>query len=726
MSSPQAVATTLQTGFTVANPRQPALPLALPDRSVTADTLEDAYVRFIFYCNPALPPDADTNSLREAFANPPRSGGKSFSPFVIFELVRRFYRKEIKTWTELTTTLGVEPPDLAKDESVQKIAQYGVRLKKWMNSMHVKAFFEYLMDIENDYWTSIPDDPDPTGRPVRDGVAIEDDMALRALLPHIRPKRGRRRPEPDDVAGSPAAQRPRLSPPSAIDGHRGSWSAHPDARGQVLPMDPSRPGAVAAWSSNDTVQTPLSRYPNSAITPSTRSSFWDDALEPRSAITPSKPKLSAHRRGPKNVSSAWKPQGADSSVKLRGRPPIHRTPVEPPANPPNPPIASNAPHPSNPSPMTSWAPTPDSNPSDPPPVQMAPKDPIPMMPDAAQMHPQIRNQVSPYAQVDAQVRIIPPSAPPGLLVPGMGVQPLDAGARPARPSISLQVPERQGGTVRLATPPLPPPLPPPPPIPMMPMNGQPANDIPTLPGAGQGLPPPPPPPPQQPPPPLSQMPQANGWDPFSQPSTARANEPNNVPTSAGSASQAGPEKDVPKYFFEDLDDRTNLDGLISYFTHVLHNSDWVDPQGNQQEIAGLDECTAMVNATIEHMYKNAESSQAFLINLAALCGAKMLMSNRPRCYRVETSEGVYSYYFDWQYRFGPLKGQFTMTHSVPVTMWKKPGPGERNEASQEEEGLTAQQWQAKYGALMDEIEKRDRELFDMQNKVIGAMKGDPI
>jgi hypothetical protein len=132
MSSPQAVATTKQangSSFTVANPRQSAIQPVLPDRNVTADTIEDAYVCFIFYCNPALPSDADTNSLREAFANPPKSGGKSFSPFVIYELVQRFYRKEIKTWTELTTRLGVEPPDLSKDESVQKVAQYGVRLK---------------------------------------------------------------------------------------------------------------------------------------------------------------------------------------------------------------------------------------------------------------------------------------------------------------------------------------------------------------------------------------------------------------------------------------------------------------------------------------------------------------------------------------------------------------------------------------------------------------------
>lgn len=101
----------------------------LPDRHVNSSTIEDAYVSFIFYCNPALPLDSDTESLREAFRTPPKSGGKVFSTFAVFELVRKFYQREIKTWTELTTTLGVEPPDLAKDESAQKVAQYGVRLK---------------------------------------------------------------------------------------------------------------------------------------------------------------------------------------------------------------------------------------------------------------------------------------------------------------------------------------------------------------------------------------------------------------------------------------------------------------------------------------------------------------------------------------------------------------------------------------------------------------------
>lgn len=120
----------------------------LPDRNVTTKTIEDAYVDFILYCNPSLPLTADIEALREAFRNPPRSGGKVFSPFTIYELVKKFYDKEIKTWTELTTTLGVEPPDPSKDESAQKIAQYGVRLK--VRDQHLDHCLQRLTAAEMD------------------------------------------------------------------------------------------------------------------------------------------------------------------------------------------------------------------------------------------------------------------------------------------------------------------------------------------------------------------------------------------------------------------------------------------------------------------------------------------------------------------------------------------------------------------------------------------------
>lgn len=113
----------------------------LPDRAVTAATLEDAYVKFIFYCNPAVPADQDTQALRDAFSNPPKSAGKSFETFTVYHLVLQFLRKEIKTWTELTIKLGVEPPDPKKDESAQKVTQYGVRLKVREGYRHWEANF---------------------------------------------------------------------------------------------------------------------------------------------------------------------------------------------------------------------------------------------------------------------------------------------------------------------------------------------------------------------------------------------------------------------------------------------------------------------------------------------------------------------------------------------------------------------------------------------------------
>jgi hypothetical protein len=117
------------------NGRQPPVAIfvrpTLPDRNVTGATIEDAYVRFILYCNPAVPLDVDTAELREAFRTPPKSEGKTFSSYVLFELIKQLDSKTIKTWAELAVKLGVEPPDhdKSKKQSSQKIQQYAVRLK---------------------------------------------------------------------------------------------------------------------------------------------------------------------------------------------------------------------------------------------------------------------------------------------------------------------------------------------------------------------------------------------------------------------------------------------------------------------------------------------------------------------------------------------------------------------------------------------------------------------
>ena len=101
----------------------------LPDKEVTAETIEDAYVQFIWYCNPTLASTYSTDELRRGFGSVPRADGKTFQTWTLFELVKRLERGEIATWNILVLELGVEKPDTSKGQSGQKLGQYAVRLK---------------------------------------------------------------------------------------------------------------------------------------------------------------------------------------------------------------------------------------------------------------------------------------------------------------------------------------------------------------------------------------------------------------------------------------------------------------------------------------------------------------------------------------------------------------------------------------------------------------------
>ena len=101
----------------------------LPSAAITADNVDDAYVQFIFYCNPTIPLSTDTGELRRGFRSPPKTDGKVFDTFVLFGLIKRLEAKEIETWSQLVIELGVEPPDPVKNQSTQKVQQFAVRLK---------------------------------------------------------------------------------------------------------------------------------------------------------------------------------------------------------------------------------------------------------------------------------------------------------------------------------------------------------------------------------------------------------------------------------------------------------------------------------------------------------------------------------------------------------------------------------------------------------------------
>lgn len=112
----------------------------LPPRDVTDDTLDDAYVAFVLYCNPIVAPSTDTTELRKGFRAPPKSDGKTFNTFTLLGLIRRFESKEIRTWTQLALQLGVESPVMEKNQSAQKVQQYAVRLKvRWIRSLLLRS-----------------------------------------------------------------------------------------------------------------------------------------------------------------------------------------------------------------------------------------------------------------------------------------------------------------------------------------------------------------------------------------------------------------------------------------------------------------------------------------------------------------------------------------------------------------------------------------------------------
>ena len=338
---------------------------SLPSRNVNEGNIAETYAAFILYCNPSFPLSTDTTELKRLFQGPPRSDGKNFKIWTLLELLQKFDQKEIKTWSQLVLELGVERPSAEKGQSAQKVQQYSVRLKRWLRAMHVDAFFEFLMGKRHPYFVQIPPAHISGPEMTRDGVPFEEDMALKALNPSLRPKRGRRKNEEgDERASSDAPPRPKRSqlnatssmddsgssnpqygyPRSAVpqsahpglssrsEGEEESWDRPTMPRSAIEPPNALLvPGTSMAnqmnrhlsWRLQRSGNEPTTPHPLSAVTPRTTSALDEAFDEPQSALTPSKGRT-RRRHGPA-VSSAWHSTGRGSGGKLRGRPPTNRS-----------------------------------------------------------------------------------------------------------------------------------------------------------------------------------------------------------------------------------------------------------------------------------------------------------------------------------------------------------------------------------------------------------------
>jgi hypothetical protein len=591
--------------------------------------------------------------------------------------------------------------------------------------MHVDAFFEYLMDRPHQYWTELPPASTPVIETGRDGVAAEDDMALRALLPQIKPRRGRKKPEDDDIGKSPSQRPSPLQdeyPPSARPEANEPWSAHPDGRGSVFLFpsapDPMRLNAPMGqppaqhWSGNDVAQTPLTAYPHpqSALTPITRNAFWADPSEPRSAITPSKPRSTSRRHGAKVVSSAWRSAG--TTGKTRGRPPINRG-----ANPDGPFSAF---------PAISEAQTPTFKLPSPTPDRRVPHSAI--TPNTRTIPPP---EPSPTRLPGLPPPPAPPAPPPQILNQPSPVQE-NAPPRPAKRSrLSLQVPERVGGEVRLATPPLPLTAPPTAP-PVVMVNGQ-AHDHSSNNSTSSSTHDP-----------LLHRHHHNQHQPPQQDTAATG--PPRVPNRAHGVDDLFEQHSrtsvippgaggIPQVALQDLSDRTNIDEIEEFFAHTIMMGQWFDSRGAPIPAGGYDEATALAQTVVENLIRTAVTKEAFLINLSALAGGKMLMPKGSlRVTRLEIPAEMVDcsrYLCQWELKYGDIRGTYSMEETVLHSKWKKEKEGgeagsSRSATAGPDEGVAqrgeAERWQTMYREIMDVMARRDEELLRLRKKVVECMR----
>lgn len=193
-----------------------------------------------------------------------------------------------------------------------------------------------MMGKSHSYFRELPmlHEPFPD---MRDGVCRDDDLALRALKPELRPKRGRRRV--DDIDD--------FEPMSAVDPKRphldtslGNYphsaypsSAHPDDVDRfshdhwMTPASLAPSSAIRPSSGNYRFlvnETPTTPNPLSTMTPLSAHPYSAIEEEPLSAISQSQ-RMRMRRRHGTAVSSAWPSNNTTPNGKLRGRPPSNRS-----------------------------------------------------------------------------------------------------------------------------------------------------------------------------------------------------------------------------------------------------------------------------------------------------------------------------------------------------------------------------------------------------------------
>jgi hypothetical protein len=171
---------------------------------------------------------------------------------------------------------------------------------------------------------------------------------------------------------------------------------------------------------------------------------------------------------------------------------------------------------------------------------------------------------------------------------------------------------------------------------------------------------------------------------------------------------------------ESSDDRTNIAELEFLFIYTMIGADWFDQKGQPIETCTLDEADQIVKQVIRNLREEATSKETFLINLAALAGGEFLRTpwNHLKMTRLEGDEKSKIFIAKWVLKFGAVEGTFDIKINVP----QKPCPVENkvsDDASADE--TPSDDWKKRYIELRHRLKERDEKVKELRKTVLNAL-----
>lgn len=550
--------------------------------------------------------------------------------------------------------------------------------------MHVDAFFEYLRGQSHIYWSQIPTQDDPVPEE-RDGVPNEEDLALRALLPETRPKRGRKRAEEKepDASGetSNVARRRRVDSHPTTEPAREPRVSDPVEGRRADPVDARKmlEARLEAWAAADpdpltgepyhrasepdiSMASPSDFHQDRRLThpvyrhPADKSPNIDHFSPPSvehadSSETTTRPR----RRTGTVVSSAWRSSGATEGSKLRGRPPSNR------------------------------------NMSD------GPYTTFPVIPELR------TSQTAPSMESPSQSSNAPTPRPElwssalgnwGNTSMGVGGNgPLSHKLR-----LPLPIPDRPVNNGSPHYQQISPPA--------LPMNTPSPNAY--TPATNFA-------PPQWTPRPTVDTPR--------QPSiptsyyNADGSVTNESPiTSSSSAPSSRPQLEIQ--------DDTNVDAIELAYMQSILGADWIDNDSNPAQQPGVDEAMRLMKTIIQCQRAEARDDNHFLINVATMAGAQLLNKKLQITRKAEDQNKMY-YTSCWQLQYGSIQGSISMDCWVPKPEIRRnsdpdevadPGdPGELEASGKEVD------WKKKYAELHQRTMQQTEKLRELKSTVLNGV-----